>query len=280
MKKSTFILIFVAVMSLFAAIPVMGQSDKTASASSKDDVLTYVEEMPSFPGGDIALLNFISQNCKYPLNAQINGIHGKVVVSFIVERDGTISDVKIARSVESSLDYEAKKVVMAMPKWNPGKQNGIPVRVRHQVPVVFKIDSDIDNNTSQVTDPVATVVDIDSIHETNNLASIADKDEPFTVVERMPSFPGGDAALVAFLRENVHYPTFAVMQGIQGRVVVSFVVECDGSISEVKVIRSVCRQLDEEAMRVVMAMPKWIPGMQSGRLVRVIWQVPVRFSLR
>lgn len=280
MKKSTFILIFVAVMSLFAAIPVMGQSDKTASASSKDDVLTYVEEMPSFPGGDIALLNFISQNCKYPLNAQINGIHGKVVVSFIVERDGTISDVKIARSVESSLDYEAKKVVMAMPKWNPGKQNGIPVRVRHQVPVVFKIDSDIDNNTSQVTNPVASVVDIDSIHETNNLASIADKDEPFTVVERMPSFPGGDAALIAFLRENVHYPTSAVMKGIQGRVVVSFIVECNGSISEVKVIRSVCRELDEEAMRVVMAMPKWIPGMQSGRLVRVKYQVPVSFSMR
>lgn len=279
MKKSTFILIFVAVMSLFAAIPVMGQSDKTASASSKDDVLTYVEEMPSFPGGDIALLNFISQNCKYPLNAQINGIHGKVVVSFIVECDGTISDVKIARSVESSLDNEAKRVVMAMPKWNPGKHNGIPVRVRHQVPVVFVIDSDF-HKTNPKTNLVASVTDSGSILETDSLASIADKDEPFTVVERMPSFPGGDAALVAFLRENVHYPTFAVMQGIQGRVVVSFVVECDGSISEVKVIRSVCRQLDEEAMRVVMAMPKWIPGMQSGRLVRVIWQVPVRFSLR
>ena len=102
----------------------------------------------------------------------------------------------------------------------------------------------------------------------------------FTVVEQMPLFPGGDAALMAYLRDNIHYPTVAAENGVQGRVVVGFVVERDGSITDVNVLRSVDPSLDREAMRVVKGMPRWTPGKQNGSAVRVKYQVPVTFRLQ
>ena len=96
-----------------------------------------VDEKPSFPGGESAMKSYLNSNVKYPAAAQENGIQGRVIVQFIIEKDGSISDVKISRSVFLSLDREALRVVKAMPKWNPGKVNGIPVRVKNEVPVVF-----------------------------------------------------------------------------------------------------------------------------------------------
>ena len=102
-------------------------------------VFDVVEEMPSFPGGSAALMSYLSSNTKYPVVAQENGVQGRVIVSFVVERDGSISDVKVARSVVPSLDREAQRVVKSMPKWKPGKQNGSAVRVKYTVPVVFRL---------------------------------------------------------------------------------------------------------------------------------------------
>ena len=102
----------------------------------------------------------------------------------------------------------------------------------------------------------------------------------FTVVEQMPLFPGGDAALMGYLRDNIHYPTVAAENGVQGRVVVGFVVERDGSITDVNVLRSVDPSLDREAVRVVKSMPRWTPGKQNGSAVRVKYQVPVTFRLQ
>lgn len=102
-------------------------------------VFDVVEEMPSFPGGQGALMSFLSSNIKYPVVAQENGVQGRVIVGFVVERDGSITDVKVMRSVDPSLDREAQRVVRAMPKWKPGKQNGSAVRVKYTVPVVFRL---------------------------------------------------------------------------------------------------------------------------------------------
>ena len=102
-------------------------------------VFDVVEEMPSFPGGQGALMAFLSSNIKYPVVAQENGVQGRVIVGFVVERDGSISDVRVMRSVDPSLDREAQRVVKAMPKWKPGKQNGSAVRVKYTVPVVFRL---------------------------------------------------------------------------------------------------------------------------------------------
>lgn len=102
----------------------------------------------------------------------------------------------------------------------------------------------------------------------------------FDVVEVMPRFPGGDAALMSWLGQNVHYPVVAEENGIQGRVICTFVVERDGSISEVKVVKNVDPSLDKEAVRVIRSMPKWVPGKQNGKAVRVKYTLPVTFRLQ
>ena len=102
-------------------------------------VFDVVEQMPSFPGGNGALLEYLATHVKYPVVAQENGVQGRVIVSFVVERDGSITDVRVVRSVDPSLDREAQRVVSSMPRWTPGKQNGSAVRVKYNVPVSFRL---------------------------------------------------------------------------------------------------------------------------------------------
>lgn len=103
-------------------------------------IFTVVEQMPMYPGGDAALMGYLHDNIKYPTVAAENGVQGRVVVGFVVERDGSITDVNILRGVDPSLDREAMRVVKSMPRWNPGKQNGSAVRVKYQVPVSFRLE--------------------------------------------------------------------------------------------------------------------------------------------
>jgi protein TonB len=102
-------------------------------------VFDVVEQMPSFPGGNGALLEYLASHVKYPVVAPENGVQGRVIVSFVVEKDGSITDVRVVRSVDPSLDREAARVVSSMPRWTPGKQNGSAVRVKYNVPVMFKL---------------------------------------------------------------------------------------------------------------------------------------------
>ena len=111
----------------------------TAQTKKNDMVFDVVEVMPQFPGGQIAMLQYLMENIKYPEQAMKKGIQGRVAVRFIVEKDGSISDVKPILSVHPLLDKEAIRVVKSMPKWTPGKQNGKPVRVRFNLPVMFKL---------------------------------------------------------------------------------------------------------------------------------------------
>ena len=112
----------------------------TKKTSATDKVYEVCEQMPIFPGGDAAMMKYLSENVKYPALAIKAQEQGRVVVSFTVEKDGAITNVKVARSVTPSLDAEAVRVVKAMPKWTPGKQGGQLVRVRYNVPVSFKLN--------------------------------------------------------------------------------------------------------------------------------------------
>lgn len=105
------------------------------------------------------------------------------------------------------------------------------------------------------------------------------QEETFTVVEVQPSYPGGEEAMMRYLAENIYYPQEARMSGIQGTVYVSFVVERDGSIVDVRVFKKIGGGCDEEAIRVVSKMPKWKPGMQKGKAVRVQFNMPIKFTL-
>ncbi len=103
------------------------------------EVFVVVEDMPSFPGGNVQ--KWIAKNVKYPVLAMENGIQGKVYIQFVIERDGSITDVKVLRGVDASLDKEAVRVVKAMPKWKPGKQRGKPVRVSYTLPINFQLSN-------------------------------------------------------------------------------------------------------------------------------------------
>lgn len=102
-------------------------------------IFEVVEEAPEFPGGMTALMQFLSKNIKYPTIAQENGVQGRVICQFVVNRDGTIVDVKVIRGVDAYLDKEAVRVIQSMPKWKPGKQRGKAVRVRYTLPVMFRL---------------------------------------------------------------------------------------------------------------------------------------------
>lgn len=116
------------------------ESDMGERSPYESKCYDVVEEMPSFPGGQGALMYFISSNLAYPATARESIIQGRVIVGFVVERDGSISNVKVSRSVDPALDKEAMRVVKSMPKWKPGKQNGSAVRVKYTVPVIFRLE--------------------------------------------------------------------------------------------------------------------------------------------
>lgn len=106
-----------------------------------EEIFVVVEEQPEFPGGNAAMMKFLGDNINYPIIAQENGIQGRVICNFVVERDGSITDVQVVRGVDPSLDKEAVRVIQQMPKWKPGKQRGSAVRVRFTLPVVFRLQN-------------------------------------------------------------------------------------------------------------------------------------------
>ena len=110
-----------------------------ADSTAKEEVFMVAEQMPEFPGGMKELLKFLQENVKYPENAMKNNVQGRVIVQFVVEKDGTLTEFKVARSVDPDLDAEALRVLQTMPKWKPGMQRGKIVRVKFTVPVSFKL---------------------------------------------------------------------------------------------------------------------------------------------
>jgi protein TonB len=108
-------------------------------SQAEAEIFTVVEESPGFPGGDVARIQFLQENIKYPQMARESGIQGTVYVTFVVERDGRVTDVKVLRGIGGGCDEEAIRVIKAMPKWNPGKQRGKPVRVQFNMPIKFTL---------------------------------------------------------------------------------------------------------------------------------------------
>ncbi len=270
----------------------------TMKKGDDDKAFEVVEKMPEFPGGDKALLEFLSKNIKYPVEAQKKDLQGRVVVSFVVEKDGSLSDVKTAKSVDPLLDEEAMRVVKSMPKWLPGRQKGKAVRVKFNVPISYQLNGPAAKTDGQ-TAPALRPADSPTAQP-----SASSGEKPYEVVEQMPEFPGGMKAMMEYLSSNVKYPVEAQKMGEQGRVIVGFIVEKDGTVSNAKVVKSnrytlveiekdgtvvkkletsegaAIQELEAEALRVVQSMPKWTPGKQKGKPVRVKYNIPVSFRLQ
>ena len=253
--------------------------DKQNKTNSNEPVFVAVQKMPEFVGGMDALMNYLSTNIQYPAEAQQKGIHGTVIISFIVEKDGSLSDVQVVRGVDPSLDNEALKVIQKMPKWIPGQQNGRNVRVKYTLPVEFKLNNDVRITINEVSDGSRNSGQLDNSKSSIGQKSVSE-DEIYDVVDIPPEFPGGQEALMKYVSENIHYPADAQKKGIQGRVICNFIVRKDGSIADVKVVRGVDPLLDKEAIRMINSMPKWQPGMQRGKVVDVRFTLPIVFRLQ
>ncbi|HEY6160943.1 MAG TPA: energy transducer TonB, partial [Bacteroidia bacterium] len=178
-------------------------------------------QQADFPGGMTELYRFLQMNIHYPQKERDQGIQGKVFITFVIEKDGSISDVTVIKGVPGgkALDDEAMRVIKMMPNWNPGRQDGKTVRVKYALPIKFTLGGD-----------------------------------------ESPTFPGGPIMMKKYFSDNLEYPKSAKKHKLEGEVVVSFDVEPDGTVVNPVVRKSLGDGCDEEALRLVKNMPKWNPG--------------------
>ena len=250
--------IFILIAFVFAwTICAFAQMDVVSSQPENDTIYLSSEQLPEFPGGQQAMFQYIADNVEYPVFARMNGIQGRTICQFVVNKSGSLSDIKILKSSgNNELDEEAVNVIASMPKWIPGRSAGEIVRVKYTIPVTFKIAAQVPTNDSLVISTDTTI---------------------HAIVNQMPEFPGGQQALFDYLANNIRYPNKA--NGAQGRVIITFVVEQDGSISNVEIAKSAGNKwLDREGIQLIKSMPKWKPGVLKGKVVRVKYSVPITFS--
>ena len=247
------------------------------SNDPNNPVFEVVEIMPEFPdGGMSGLMQFLSKNIQYPINAQKNHTQGRVTVQFVVNTDGSISEPKIIRGVDPDLDGEAIRVISLMPKWKPGMQKGQPVRVKYTVPVMFRLS---DDGQKEEYKPIPKIDETVVVGYASKQAP-AEEDPVFEVVENMPEFAGGMGGLMQYLSKNIKYPVEAQKAGIQGRVIMQVIIDKNGNVTNPKVTQPVDPLLDTEAIRVTASMPKWKPGTQRGMPVNVKYTFPIVFRLQ
>lgn len=264
-------------------------------ATSKEGAFITVEEMPEYPGGVEALIQFISKNLKYPKASVEKGVEGVVITRFVITKAGVVEKAQIVRGLDSLTNAEALRVVSIMPKWVPGKQKGETVDVEYTLPIRFKLGEKPIIKESKTTSTIVKFNNADG--------SVS---EAYTVAEKMPEFPGGANELMKYIAKNIKYPVEAQRNGIQGTVIIRFVVSKLGNIEQVGVVKTntdnrlqgvvvaaysrdttktssqsskSTTALEQEAMRVVKTMPNWTPGENNGEKVAVFYSLPIKFKL-
>ncbi len=240
------------------AATVVGYSN--TDTTDQGEIFTFVEQPPTFPGGEEALARYLSRSIRYPHAATEKGIAGTVFVSFTVKSNGVITGVRtVGRPKGGGLEEEAVRVVQAMGNWIPGKQNGRNVAVMFNLPIRFTLT---DGTKDDKAGPDATYQGV------------------YRIPDEMPAFPGGEAALSKYLNRALRYPTAARNSKIQGNILVSFVVAPDGSMTNTKIAsQRLGGGLEEEALRVVHGMPRWKPARDGGRQVPAEVRLPIAFRL-
>lgn len=242
------VLLCVVMTSISAIASNRGAYGLARDSVGGDDIFVDYEQQPQFPGGETALLKYLQENIKYPPKALKDSIQGRVVVQFVVDKAGSVGEVKVVRSVNKALDDEAVRLIKTLPKFYPGRQNGQAVAVWYTLPVTFKLQDKLEPEKS--------------------------KD-----VEVKAEFPGGEEALSQFLKDQIKYPPKAAKKRIQGRVEVAFWIEKSGKVHDVRVVESVDKDLDKEAVRVCKLLPDFIPATVNGEPVEVLFKLPIRFKI-
>ena len=247
-------------------------SKATQTTLSKEDEKVYgsVQQMPQFPGGEKALMDYVIKNVRYPKSEIGRTETVRVIVRFVVEANGKIGEIKILRGGPEAFNEEAIRVVKSMPDFIPGKENGKDVAVWYNLPISFK--STENASTTNEPKPVGTESPKSKATET------ADASGVYRSAQKMPQFPGGEMALLEYVMRNMKYPESEVNNPKNGRVVISFVVEANGKIGETKILRSIGEAYDAEAIRVIKSLPDFIPGQSNGENVAVWYNLPISFK--
>ncbi len=251
---NSLVIVKIAVLVSFAAMTFSAFASNSNSicqvsdTTGKVEIFADPEQQAHFPGGETALLKYLQENIKYPPKAAKDSIQGRVVVQFLIDPQGCVGEVKVARSVREDLDAEAVRVVKTLPKFVPGRMFGKAVSAWYTLPVTFKLQ---------------------------------DKSEPAKPkdVEVKAKFPGGEDALAQFLKEHIKYPPKAAKKRIQGRVDVEFMVDKTGKVYDIRVVESVDKDLDKEAVRVCRLLPDFIPATVNGEPVEVLFKLPIKFNI-
>jgi len=255
--------------SLIAVLLLSFCQNKAVAQVEDNTVYNFVsmENPPSYPGGIANFYKFLGDNMKYPQQAKDDNVQGSVYVSFTVEKDGSLNDIKVDRKLGGGTDEEAVRVLKLSKRWNPGMQNGKVVRVKYNIPIKFSIPGKKPNpKVAKPFDGSAGPVNENTVYS-------------FVSMENPPSYPGGIANFYKFMGENMKYPKTAIDNKTEGTVYLSFVVEKDGSLNDIKVDQKLGSGLDEEAVRVLRISKKWNPGLLNGQPVKVKYNIPVQFKL-
>jgi len=230
--------------------------NEAISDESEQEPFVVVEEMPVFPGGDVALLKYIAENTRYPEHAKKNNIQGRVILRFCITAKGNVERESVLRGVDPEIDAEALRVVSSLPPFKPGKQGGKEVPVWYMVPITFALN---DNPK-----PSFVIIGTDTV---------------YNYTDQMPVFSGGNDALEKFKSENVKYPAELKSIGIEGMVIIRFLIEKDGSVKDIRISKGCSPALDAEALRVTRAMPAWQPAKVKGRPVKCLSGTVFEFLL-
>lgn len=248
-----------------AAPPAPPKEDNSNRTGIQDDLYDFsrVEVLPKFPGGDAGFGKYLKENLKYPDEAREKKISGRVFVTFVVEKDGSLSNIRVRRDLGYGTGEEAVRVLKGSPKWTPGMMDGKPVRVEYTTVIFFELGG----AGRRDEQPGGT----------NGERS--DEQVDFVSADQLPQFPGGGQGFAKFLSEHIRYPAEARANNIKGRVFAQFIVETDGSLSNLRIVRGLGYGTDEETLRVLKLSPRWIPGRKAGYPVRVEYTIPVSYEL-
>ncbi len=237
------------------------------------------DKLPSFPGGFLAFEEFLNKNY---IALQIER-PASITVEFVVSEDGQISKLKLKKGFQADFDKEIMRILALMPKWNPGQSGGQKMAMMMRFPITVSkkrlvLDIAFFNPDPIITGYRANDSDLEKVFAMLG-KSPASTDSVHLHVDQAPNFPGGESKLIAYLQSNSEYPRIAKENGVYGNVEVYFVVEKDGSVSNIKTIKGIGAGCEEEVISVINKMPKWAPGKINGQHVRTAQLLGVRFTL-
>ena len=217
-----------------------------------DKIYQFVEQQPEFIGGHGAFLRYLESNINFSNLTAGKKNYGRVFMTMIVEKNGSLSNIEALKGLGYGCDEEAIRVLQNMPNWKAGRQNGKAVRVKYNLPITF------------------------DFYGNSKISTENDDDRIYQGVESQPNFHGSTND---YFIENMSYPTTALQRNIQGEIIAIFVVEKDGRLSNIKIKDGLGYGCDEEALRLLKSMPAWQVGEHNGQKVRVKYGIMIPFSI-